>query len=73
LKHWRFTGYGAQALDLMAAFGWDLDLAVLRTYLRREGAEDAYDALRALSASGRPITDELLRHTMDALRRGALE
>jgi hypothetical protein len=66
-KHWRATGYGAQALDLMAAFGTDLDEAVLRTYLQREGAEGAYDDLRALAASGRPITDELLRHTMDSL------
>jgi hypothetical protein len=69
-KHWRYTGYGAQALDLMAAFGGDLDEAVLRTYLHREGAEDAFDRLRALAASGRPITDELLRQTMDTLRGG---
>jgi len=70
-KHWSATGYGAQALDLMAAFGTDLDDAVLRTYLQREGADDAYDALRALAASGRVITDALLRHTMDSLRGGS--
>ncbi len=70
-QHWRFTGYGAQALDLMAAFGADLDEGVLRTYLQREGAEDAYNALRALATSGRVITDELLRHTMDSLRGGS--
>jgi len=70
-KHWRFTGYGAQALDLLVAFGRDLDEAVLRTYLQREGAEDVYDALRALAASGRPITDELLRDTMDSLHGGS--
>ncbi|HET9983149.1 MAG TPA: hypothetical protein VFQ38_06170 [Longimicrobiales bacterium] len=66
-KHWRYTGFGAQALDMIAAFGPELDDAVLRPYLRREGAEDAYDALRALATSGRRITEPVLRAELERL------
>jgi hypothetical protein len=34
-KHWRYTAYGAQALDMMAAFRDDLDEGILTRYLER--------------------------------------
>lgn len=67
-KHWRYTGYGAQAIDMIASFGRDLDEGLLRKYVRREGVEDAYEALRALVQSEAPITQEVLARELDRLR-----
>lgn len=66
-KHWRYTGYGAQALDMIAAFGEDLDEELLRSFLRNEGAEDALEALRELAASERPVDEKLLREVLHRL------
>jgi hypothetical protein len=65
-RHWKYWGYGQQAIDLIAAFGADLNEQVLREYLRKEGAEHAYDLLRAFGASGDPVTQGAL----DALWHG---
>ncbi len=70
-KHWRYTAYGAQAADLIASFGSELDEALLREYLRREGAEDAYDVLRKLAGSHEPITTAILERELDLLTRPA--
>jgi hypothetical protein len=69
--HWRQPAYGQQALDLIAAFdAGELDDAWLRTSLRREGAEAAYDALRALATAGdRPVDVDALERLLDELRR----
>lgn len=57
---------------MTAAFGPELDDAVLRPYLRREGAEDAYDALRALATSRRRITEPVLRAELERLLGGGV-
>lgn len=67
-KHWRYTGFGAQAIDLISAIGDEIDEEALREYLRREGAEDAYDSLRRLAQSGEPITREVLEAELERLR-----
>lgn len=68
-KHWRYTGYGLQALTLLAALGDNLDHAWLEQRLRREHALDAYVALRRLRAGNKSIDeralDALLNHLED--------
>jgi hypothetical protein len=59
-RHWKYWAYGLQALDLLAAFGDDLDDAALRKHLRSEGAEHAYDLLLHVHRSGSPGTAEVL-------------
>jgi hypothetical protein len=56
---------------MMAAFdAGELDDGWLRRSLRREGAEAAYDALRALAAaSDRPVDVDALERLLDELRR----
>jgi hypothetical protein len=66
-KHWRYTGFGAQAIDLISAMGDEIDEHALRDYLRREGAEDAYETLRRLAKSEEPITREILEDELDRL------
>jgi hypothetical protein len=68
-KHWRYTGFGAQAIDLISAIGDEINEDALREYLRREDAEDAYEALRRLVQSEEPITRELLDNELDRLHR----
>lgn len=59
-KHWRTTAYGAQALALLEVLRASLDERLLRERLRSEDAEDAYEALLALSATRRSVgVDEL--------------
>jgi hypothetical protein len=67
-KHWRYTGFGAQAIDMIAAFGDELDEPLLREYLRREAAEDAFESLRRLSRSGKIITQEALERELERIR-----
>jgi hypothetical protein len=69
-KHWRYTGYGAQAIDLIVSLGSELDEALLLSYLRREHAEDAYRVLQNLARSNVPITTALLERELDSLTRG---
>lgn len=45
-------------MDMIRAFGKDLDEAPLRAHLRREGAEQYLEPLRALAASGRTVTEK---------------
>jgi hypothetical protein len=59
-RWWSYAAYGVQALDMMAAFGQDLDEAALRARLRKEGAEDTYDLLRDFADSGAPVTADAL-------------
>lgn len=59
-RHWKYWGYGQQAVDMIAAFGTEVDEAALRAYLKKEGAEHAYDLLRALADSGEAVTAEAL-------------
>lgn len=66
-KHWRYTGYGAQALDMLEAFGRELDEELLRDFLRTEDAEDALNALREIAASDRVVDDQLMRDVLTRL------
>ncbi len=47
-KQWGYTGYGQQAIDMLAAFGKELDLSWLRPELEREDSYDAYLELNRL-------------------------
>jgi hypothetical protein len=67
-KHWEYTAYGQQALDMLAAFGEELDEGWLFDELRREDSLDALEALRELARSDKPVTDETLRELVDQLR-----
>lgn len=66
-KHWRYTGYGAQALDMLEAFGREMDEELLHGFLRTEDAEDALDALRETAKSGRVVDDAYLRRLLARL------
>lgn len=66
-KHWRYTGYGAQAIQMIAAFGDSLNESVLRPRLEREGAVDAYEALSALATAGAALADEDLVRLLEQL------
>lgn len=59
-RRWKSWAYGMQAIDMMAAFGDDLDEAFLRLWLRKEGSEAGYDHLREIADSGMPITAQAL-------------
>lgn len=56
-REWKSWAYALQAMDMIRAFGDELDEAPLRAYLRREGAEQYLDPLRTLALSGRKVTD----------------
>jgi hypothetical protein len=67
--HWRQPAYGQQAIDLLAAFDpSELDAEWLRAELTREGAAQAYDALRTLAASDAPVTEAALDELIERLR-----
>ncbi|MEX0891344.1 MAG: hypothetical protein WEB88_04170 [Gemmatimonadota bacterium] len=66
-KHWKYTAYGEQAVDMLAAFGSELDPTWLLPELEREDALDALEALQQLARSSKPITDQLLRGMIDEL------
>jgi hypothetical protein len=55
-RRWKTWAYGIQAIDLLGIFGEDLDEEFLRTWLRKEGSEEALDHLREIAASGVEIT-----------------
>ncbi|HEX6039253.1 hypothetical protein [Longimicrobium sp.] len=59
-RRWKSWAYGIQAIDMMEAFGDDLDEGFLRVWLRHEGSEDGYDHLREIAASGVAITAQEL-------------
>jgi hypothetical protein len=70
-KHWRATAFGAQAIGLLALFGGSLDETLLRQQLRREDAEDALDALRALAESDEDVGEEQLQLLLQRLHPGS--
>lgn len=63
-KHWKYTGYGQQAIDMLSAFGEELDRDWLVEELKREGSLDALGALEALAASRQEVTDASLRKVL---------
>jgi len=69
-KQWEYTAYGEQALDMLAAFGNELDEGSLLQELRQEDSLDAFEALRDMARSARPVTEEVLRNLLAELRQG---
>ena len=67
-KHWNETGYGVQAIDMLAAFGDELDMTWLEPKLRSEGSWDAFEALRELARSREAVTAQSLLAVVDRLR-----
>lgn len=59
-RHWKYWGYGSEAIALIRSFRNDLDEKALRRALRREGAEHAYGVLKKLAWSGRDVTEAQL-------------
>ncbi|MBB4638185.1 hypothetical protein [Longimicrobium terrae] len=55
-RYWKYWGHGTQAIEMLRGFGDSLDEEFLRNALRKEGANDALDLLRAISDSGETIT-----------------
>jgi hypothetical protein len=66
-KHWRYTGHGQQAVDMIAAFGDDLNTERLDEALKREDVRDAYEVLRKVAASREPVTEQSLRQLLSEL------
>jgi hypothetical protein len=68
-KQWQYTAYGEQAVDMLAAFGDELDESWLLPELKREDSLDALEALREIAVSDQPVTEQVLRELIDRLRR----
>lgn len=66
-KHWRHTAYGAQAIEMIAAFGSALNQAILKPRLEREGALDAFEALSVLAESEAAVPEQKLREVLERL------
>ena len=66
-KHWRYTGYGQQAIDMIAAFGDDLEMGWLEERLVREGSWDAFEALQDLAGSDASVTVDSLTALLERL------
>lgn len=69
--HWKYTGYAQQAIDMLVAFGEELDMGWLADELRKEDALDAFEELRELAASDAPVTERVLRDTLKRLHARA--
>ena len=68
-KQWGYTGYGEQAVDMLAAFGDELDEGWLVPELKREDSLDALEALKELAVRpGREVTAETLGALLERLR-----
>jgi hypothetical protein len=70
-KHWKHTAYGEQAIDMLVAFGHELDRTWLIPELERENSLDAFHALNDLAQSNSPVTADILNAMLEDLwRRG---
>ena len=68
-KHWRHTAYGAQAIEMIAAFGKQLNRSVLKPRLEKEGALDAFEALEVLAGSAVTVPEATLQELLERLHR----
>lgn len=59
-RQWKVHAWGQQAIDLLAAFGDDLDEEWLQSKLQREGSLDALDPLRRLAQTEEPVSKDVL-------------
>lgn len=69
-RQWGTLAYGQQAIDLLVAFGDEMDEDWLREKLFREGSVDALEPLTDLAASQRPIDRATLDDLLVRLRQG---
>ncbi len=58
-RWWKYAGHAVQAVNLLLT-GGELDEALVRSALRREGAEDTYDLLIRYAHSGGEATWDAL-------------
>lgn len=63
-KQWNETGYGAQAIEMLAAFGDQIDMSWLGPELEREDSLDAYFALCELLEQGSKVTTDVLNDVL---------
>jgi hypothetical protein len=66
-KHWRHTAYGAQAIEMIAAFGPVLNKSILMPRLEKESVLDAFEALAALAESSVAVPEEKLQKLLERL------
>lgn len=66
--HWKQTAYGQQAVDMLAAFGGDLDDGLMGRYLDREATRGAFRELLDLAGSDRPVTKEVLEGLLQQIK-----
>jgi len=66
-KHWEVTSYGQQAIDMLAAFGNELDMQWLEPHLKKAHAWDAFVALSKLARSSTPVSHDSLRRLARSL------
>ncbi len=59
-RQWSVLAYAQQAIDLLAAFGDDMDREWLRKKLRQEGSLDALAPLQALAQSDEAVSEVVL-------------
>lgn len=67
-KQWGYTAYGQQAIDMISAFGDELDMMWLRPKLEYEDSWDAFVALSELARSETAVTQGGLQALLDRLR-----
>ena len=68
-KWWRYTEYGAQAVELIRVLQGQLDDRLLLSRLSAEHALDAYDALQRLAAASERVSAETLAQALEQLHR----
>ena len=72
-RQWGTLAYGQQAIDLLAAFGDEIDDRWLRDKLTREGSMDALEPLKELATTEKPVTAEGLDALLTSLRHASTE
>lgn len=72
-KYWGQPTYGAQAFDMLRAFGGSLDMAWLAPQLRRENVQDVFEALRAHVTAGVAPTDARLERLLAQVRGSSMD
>lgn len=68
-RQWGTLAYGQQAIDLLVAFGDEIDEDWLREKLLREGSADALEPLIDLAASQKPVDQATLDDLLLQLRQ----
>lgn len=67
--HWKTTAYGQQAIDMIVAFGDEVDMGWLRSRLEREASWEAFLRLHQLANSTDAVTEETLQAILTDLHQ----